>query len=47
MIGRKRKKQEEEGEGEGEESEGEKPCLLVEPYCIPNRGPYPFNQPKK
>ena len=21
--------------------------LLVEPYTIPNRGPYPYNQPKK
>lgn len=21
--------------------------LLVEPYVVPNRGPYPFNQPKR
>ena len=21
--------------------------LLVEPFVVPNRGPYPFNQPKK
>jgi len=25
----------------------EKPILEVTPYHIPNRGPYPFNKPKK
>lgn len=24
-----------------------KPVLLVEPYTIINRGPYPYNQPKR
>ena len=33
-------------EEEGKEDEGES-TLLVEPYTIPNRGPYPYNQPKK
>ncbi|CAG14753.1 unnamed protein product, partial [Tetraodon nigroviridis] len=26
--------------------EGEK-TLIVEPYVTPNRGPYPYNQPKR
>ena len=31
-----------------EEVEGvEDDTLVVEPYTIPNRGPYPYNQPKK
>ena len=30
-----------------EEVEGHKPVLLVTPYTIPNRGPYPYNQPKR
>jgi intron-binding protein aquarius len=44
LIGRKRKKE----DGKEEDTMlDEKPCLEVEPYTIPNRGPYPFNQPKK
>ena len=32
----------------GEEDPKEvKQELLVEPFVVPNRGPYPFNQPKK
>lgn len=23
------------------------PTLRVQPYVLPNRGPYPYNQPKK
>ena len=30
-----------------EESTSEKQELIVEPHTIPNRGPYPYNQPKK
>ncbi len=30
-----------------EEAMVEKPMLEVTPYQILNRGPYPFNQPKK
>lgn len=29
-----------------EEKEEEK-VLIVEPYVTPNRGPYPYNQPKR
>ena len=25
----------------------DRPVLLVTPYTIPNRGPYPYNQPKR
>ena len=32
--------------GEGGEG-GERRTLVVEPYTIPNRGPYPYNQPKR
>jgi len=39
---KKRKQQETEDEEEKPEKE-----LVVEPYVIPNRGPYPYNQPKK
>lgn len=42
LAEREKKGEEEEGEGEGERE-----TLLVEPYSIPNRGPYPYNQPKK
>ncbi|XP_071786990.1 RNA helicase aquarius-like [Asterias amurensis] len=38
--GKKRKKAEEEKETEKKE-------LVVEPHVIPNRGPYPYNQPKR
>ncbi|XP_072032730.1 RNA helicase aquarius-like [Amphiura filiformis] len=40
-VGKKRKHEEEEKETTG------KPELMVEPHVIPNRGPYPYNQPKK
>lgn len=46
VMSKKRKRKTEEAaeqEAEGEE----KPVLEVTPYQIPNRGPYPFNQPKK
>ncbi|XP_023807311.1 intron-binding protein aquarius isoform X2 [Oryzias latipes] len=39
--GKKRKANE-----DGEEKEEEK-ILIVEPYVTPNRGPYPYNQPKR
>ena len=42
-LKRKRKKEAEEADV----SADVKPVLEVEPYQIPNRGPYPFNQPKK
>ena len=42
MVGRKRKRDDDE-----DTNLDEPPCLMVQPYCIPNRGPYPFNQPKK
>lgn len=41
--GKKRKANDEEDETNKEE---EKP-LIVEPYVTPNRGPYPYNQPKR
>ena len=40
--GEKRKRDEEEKK----ETEKEK-SIIVEPHVIPNRGPYPYNQPKK
>ncbi|ELW71376.1 Intron-binding protein aquarius [Tupaia chinensis] len=40
--GKKRK----DAEGEDEDIEEAK-TLLVEPHVIPNRGPYPYNQPKR
>ena len=46
FVGQKRKKGKREEEEEEEEGM-EKPCIEVHPYTIPNRGPYPFNQPKK
>lgn len=47
-VGKKRKRRKEEEEEEEEaESADRRPCLIVEPYCIPNRGPYPFNRPRK
>lgn len=39
--GKKRKEEEEEG------SSDEVGALIVEPHVIPNRGPYPYNQPKR
>ena len=30
-----------------EEPKEAKQELMVEPFVVPNRGPYPFNQPKK
>lgn len=38
---KKRKHDEEEPKGVDNQD------LLVEPFVVPNRGPYPFNQPKK
>lgn len=29
------------------EDKGEDMTLIVEPYVTPNRGPYPYNQPKR
>ena len=44
-AGQKRKAPEDQ---EGEESTSETtPTIYAEPYVIPNRGPYPYNQPKK
>ncbi|KAK6481299.1 RNA helicase aquarius-like isoform X2 [Huso huso] len=40
--GKKRKAQE-----EGDEEKEEDCTLIVEPHVIPNRGPYPYNQPKR
>ncbi|XP_072555037.1 RNA helicase aquarius isoform X2 [Paramormyrops kingsleyae] len=42
VKGRKRKAEE-----EGEEEAGDDDTLLVEPHVIPNRGPYPYNQPRR
>nr|DBA14218.1 TPA: hypothetical protein GDO54_005219 [Pyxicephalus adspersus] len=39
--GKKRK------ESSDEETVQEPPTLIVEPHVIPNRGPYPYNQPKR
>lgn len=30
-----------------QESSETTPTILVEPYTLPNRGPYPYNQPKR
>ncbi|XP_073465795.1 RNA helicase aquarius [Aquarana catesbeiana] len=40
--GKKRKESSDE-----ESAEEEPPTLIVEPHVIPNRGPYPYNQPKR
>ena len=29
------------------DSDDTKPVMTVEPFTIENRGPYPYNQPKK
>lgn len=39
--GKKRK-----ADGEVEDKEEDR-TLIVEPYVTPNRGPYPYNQPKR
>ncbi|KAJ8411857.1 hypothetical protein AAFF_G00154950 [Aldrovandia affinis] len=45
VKGKKRKADEVE---EGDREMGEDDCtLVVEPHVIPNRGPYPYNQPKR
>lgn len=33
--------------GEEEEKNQDDNTLIVEPHVIPNRGPYPYNQPKR
>ena len=45
-AGQKRKEPPEDQEGEEFNSEAT-PTIQVEPYVLPNRGPYPYNQPKK
>ena len=45
-AGQKRKGPPEDQEGEESNSEAT-PTIRVEPYVLPNRGPYPYNQPKK
>lgn len=40
--GKKRKADEEDATNKEEEK-----TLTVEPYVTPNRGPYPYNQPKR
>ncbi|XP_038597174.1 RNA helicase aquarius isoform X2 [Tachyglossus aculeatus] len=42
--GRGKKRKDADGEGDGSE---EARTLIVEPHVIPNRGPYPYNQPKR
>ncbi|CAG10389.1 unnamed protein product [Tetraodon nigroviridis] len=42
----KGKKRKADDEGDVTNKEGEK-TLIVEPYVTPNRGPYPYNQPKR
>lgn len=41
LKGKKRKADQEEEQAE------EDLTLVVEPHVIPNRGPYPYNQPKR
>lgn len=41
--GKKRKADDEEDETNKEEEK----TLIAEPYVTPNRGPYPYNQPKR
>ena len=45
-AGQKRKVPPENQEGEESASETT-PTIQVEPYVLPNRGPYPYNPPKK
>uniref|UniRef100_A0A8B9FRF2 RNA helicase aquarius n=1 Tax=Amazona collaria TaxID=241587 RepID=A0A8B9FRF2_9PSIT len=44
MGGKGKKRKEEDG---NEEKPEEAKALIVEPHVIPNRGPYPYNQPKR
>ena len=46
-LPQKRKLASREEPNQEKEGEEEDNTLLVEPYTIPNRGPYPYNQPKK
>ncbi|XP_076151695.1 RNA helicase aquarius isoform X1 [Alosa pseudoharengus] len=46
VKGKKRKADQDESEEE-ERGKDEDQTLLVEPHVIPNRGPYPYNQPKR
>lgn len=32
---------------DGDSAKDEEKTLIVEPYVTPNRGPYPYNQPKR
>lgn len=45
MCGGKGKKRKESSDEES--AEEEPPTIIVEPHVIPNRGPYPYNQPKR
>ena len=36
-----------EGEREGFDGRPQEKAVVVTPYVIPNRGPYPFDQPKR
>uniref|UniRef100_A0A8C3IGU0 RNA helicase aquarius n=1 Tax=Chrysemys picta bellii TaxID=8478 RepID=A0A8C3IGU0_CHRPI len=45
LRGGKGKKRKEEDENEEKTEEAK--TLIVEPHVIPNRGPYPYNQPKR
>ncbi|XP_063040700.1 RNA helicase aquarius isoform X2 [Engraulis encrasicolus] len=49
VKGKKRKagEEEEEEEEKKKKSTEDDRTLLVEPHVIPNRGPYPYNQPKR
>lgn len=40
--GKKRK-----ADNDGDADKEEEKTLIVEPYVTPNRGPYPYNQPKR
>eukprot|EP00058_Branchiostoma_floridae_P027957 XP_002613448.1 hypothetical protein BRAFLDRAFT_123925 [Branchiostoma floridae] len=42
-----KKRKREDDSGEAMSTDGESRHIVVEPYTIPNRGPYPYNQPKK
>ncbi|XP_066279598.1 RNA helicase aquarius-like [Branchiostoma lanceolatum] len=45
VTDKKRKREDESGEAMSTDEESKH--IVVEPYTIPNRGPYPYNQPKK
>lgn len=42
VKGKKRKAGDEEKKADDDDD-----TLIVEPHVIPNRGPYPYNQPKR